>query len=78
MSNTLSAQKFLKSAEAKAIRNVLRTMMQSRECNTTATYSPSSDGPLSFEDKHMHYLSQHTSMNPQHYLSNLRLITKIR
>ena len=78
MSNTLSAQKFLKSAEADEIRTVLRGMMKSREFNTTSTYSPSSEGPLSFEDKHMLYLSQHTSTNPQHYLSNLRLITRIR
>lgn len=78
MSNTLSAQKFLKSIEAKVIRNTLRDMMESKEFNTTSTYSPSSDGPLSFEDKHMLYLSQHTAMNPEHYLSNLRLITRIR
>lgn len=78
MSNTLSAQKFLKSTEAEEIRSVLRGMMKSREFNTTSTYSPTSEGPLSFEDKHMQYLSQHTAMNPNHYLSNLRLITKIR
>lgn len=78
MSNTLSAQKFLKSAEAEAIRVTLRSMMLSPDFNTTSTYSPSSEAMLTFEEKHMNYLSQHTTMNVDHYLSNLRLMTRIR
>jgi len=78
MSNTLSAQKFLKSSEAKTIRATLKAMMASKEYNTKSTYSPSCEGMLTFEEKHINYLSQHTSMNVSHYLSNLRLMTKIR
>lgn len=78
MSNTLSAQKFLKSTEAAAIRQTLQNMMASPDFNTTSTYSPSCEGMLSFEEKHINYLSQHTSLNVEHYLSNLRLMTRIR
>lgn len=36
------------------------------------------DNDISFVDKHMRYLSEHQNVNPQQYLSNLRLMTRVR
>lgn len=77
MSSSLSAQKFLKSEAADLIREDLKQMVESPNFNTRSTYSPSSEVDLLFVDKHMKYLSQHPNLNPQHYLSNLRLMTRI-
>ncbi len=76
MAGSLGSQKFLASDEAKLVREDLEKMMTSPEFNTTSTYSPSSIDNVLFADKHMKYLSQHTNVNPQHYLSNLRLMTR--
>ena len=36
------------------------------------------DGVMPFVEKHLLYLHQHPSVNPDHYLSNLRLKLKVR
>lgn len=33
---------------------------------------------ISFVNKHMDYLVKHPTTNPAHYLSNLRLMTRVR
>jgi hypothetical protein len=33
---------------------------------------------VSFHEKHAHYLKNHPHINPSHYLSNLRIMVKIR
>ncbi len=76
MSSPLGVQKFLNSKEAEDIREELRKMMEDPRFNTDSTYSPDSVGEFFFVDKHMKYLSQHLTLNPQHYLSNLRLMTR--
>jgi len=77
VSSPLGVQKFLNSKEAEEIRAELHRMMEDPSFNTESTYSPSSDADeYFFVDKHMKYLSQHLSLNPQHYLSNLRLMTR--
>jgi hypothetical protein len=78
MSNPLSVQKFLASDTAKIAREDLMKMMDDPGFNTTSTYSPSSEERMLFVDKHMKYLGQHPNLNPQHYLSNLRLMTRIK
>ena len=40
----------------------------------TETYA---DNLIPFIDKHMAYLRSHPAMNPRHYLSNLRLMTRV-
>ena len=49
---------------------------------TEASYSANAivypDNLIPFVDKHMNYLKQHQNINPEHYLSNLRLMTKIK
>lgn len=78
MSKPLGVQKFLNSELADSLRAELRSMVDDPQFNTRSTYSPSSDGDtLEFVEKHMTYLSKHLTLNPQHYLSNLRLMTRI-
>jgi hypothetical protein len=78
MAKSLSAQRFLDSEEAKEIRITLNEMMKDPEFNTKSMYSSSAGGDVLFVDKHMEYLSQHTTLNVDHYLSNLRLMTRVR
>jgi len=77
MNSPLGVQKFLVSTEAELIRAELQAMMDSTNFKTETSYSPSSDVNLTFVEKHIKYLSQHQNVNSQHYLSNLRLMTKI-
>ena len=50
--------------------------------NTESSYSANGviykDHIISFKDKHMKYLSEHQAVNIEHYLSNLRLMTRVR
>lgn len=78
MANSVSAQKFLASPEAEAIRQTLTEMMDDPEFNTASLYSTAAGEKQLFVDKHLRYLSQHTNLNADHYLSNLRLMTRIR
>ena len=78
MAKSLSAQRSLDSKEALLIRVTLSNMMTDPEFNTRSMYSPAAGGDVLFVDKHMEYLSQHTTLNVEHYLSNLRLMTRIR
>ena len=78
MAKSLSAQRFLDSEEAINIRTTLEEMMTDPAFNTRSMYSPAAGGEVLFVDKHMEYLSQHTTLNVEHYLSNLRLMTRVR
>ncbi len=78
MAQSLSAKKFLTSEEGDLIRQELQAMMESPLFNTASTYSPASTERLEFVDKHMDYLSKHPSVNCNHYLSNLRLMTRMK
>lgn len=76
---TQRAQEFLLSDEGKAVYLELLKMVEDLDYNTVSTFSPSAeDGTLLFIDKHMGYLCSHLSVNSMQYLSNLRLITKVR
>lgn len=76
---TQRAQEFLKSeAGIQAYTELLR-MLEDENYNTVSSFSPSAeDGKLLFIDKHMSYLCSHLGVNASQYLSNLRLITKVR
>ncbi len=76
---TQRAVEFLKSPEGVAVYEQLLEMVEDKGYNTASTYSPSSEnGNLLFIDKHMSYLCSHASVVPAQYLSNLRLVTKVR
>lgn len=76
MRTTISQQKFLDSAEAAAIRKTLEDMMADDRFNTGSTYDAGNVEDMLFVDKHMKYLSEHPKLNPQHYISNVRLMTR--
>lgn len=50
--------------------------------NTESVYNPNTilypNNKMSFKDKHLAYLKSNKATNPEQYLSNLKLMTKIR
>lgn len=77
MTMSMKTKEFLSSQEAVEIRNELTRMMNDAGYNTRPKYSALAKGEVLFVDKHITYLSLHLDVNPSHYMSNLRLITKI-
>jgi hypothetical protein len=59
-----------------ATRRELAAMAASPDFNTNPLKA--GDGDEKFIEKHLIYLGNHTNINPSHYLSNLRLMTKVR
>jgi len=74
--------KFLDSEEGLEVERILRTMAMDDSYNTESSYSANSerypDNLIPFVDKHMNYLSTHPSTDPRHYISNLRLMTRVK
>ena len=73
---------FFETAEGIQVENDLRAMDADTAFSTKASYSANAavypDNLIPFVDKHMNYLKQHQNVNPVHYISNLRLMTKIK
>jgi hypothetical protein len=73
---------FFDSEEGDEVKRELRLMAADTGYTTESSYNanevlyPGND--MSFVEKHMHYLNTHQNVNPQQYLSNLRLMTKVR
>lgn len=82
MSTVKKKNNFVGSEEAVRIEQMLVQMAEDGAYNTKSTYSADAiqypDNLIPFVDKHMNYLKTHPSLDPQHYLANLRLMTKIR
>jgi len=74
--------KFVESAEGLEIAQILAQMMTDDAYNTEASYSANSelypDNLIPFDHKHMNYLSSHPMTDPRHYMSNLRLMTRVK
>lgn len=62
--------------------NALKEMAHDKAFNTDPSFSANSvaypDKLIPFVNKHIEYLRTHPSVDPQHYLSNLRLMTRRR
>lgn len=73
---------FYDDVEAAATEDSLRQMVVDTDFNTESSYSSNEvqypDNLIPFVDKHMAYLRAHNGISPQHYLSNLRLMTRKR
>jgi hypothetical protein len=73
---------FFETEEGRAFVESLITMSQDLTYNTNSTYSANSelypDHRIPFVDKHMNYVRTHPTTDPHSYLSNLRLMTRIR
>ncbi|MBC7512787.1 hypothetical protein H7142_03985 [Candidatus Saccharibacteria bacterium] len=76
MAVTIRTQRFLDSQAAETVRLELIEMMEDPVFNTRVSYSAALNGDISFVDKHMNYLSSHLAVDPDQYMSNLKLITK--
>ena len=75
---TLRQKEFFNSGPAQAAKLELKLMAGNPKYNTKETFSSRDTRGLSFVDKHMKYLSEHPKLDPRHYISNLKLMTKAR
>lgn len=73
---------FYDSDEATTIKQTLISMQTDIRYTTDSSYSANidkyPDHIRPFVEKHMEYLHTHPSVDPNQYLANLRLITKVR
>ncbi len=73
---------FLESEEGARFKQALRLMASDSSYNTDSSYIANGteypDNLIPFVDKHMNYLNTHPSIDPDQYLSNLRLMMRIR
>ncbi|MEO5627447.1 MAG: hypothetical protein ABIQ89_01005 [Candidatus Saccharimonadales bacterium] len=63
------------------IEAILHDMELDQTMNTKPLYVKSEESPdvtISFYKRHTDYLKGHPKVNPEHYLSNLRTMIKIR
>jgi hypothetical protein len=73
---------FLESIEGLEIKQKLIAMLSDTQYNTQASYSSNTelypDNMMSFVDKHLQYLCAHPKLDADTYLTNLRLMTRVR
>jgi hypothetical protein len=73
---------FYESIEGVRVKQLLTTMVSDDTFNTAPSYSADIEvypnNLIPFIDKHMRYLSSHPSVNAGYYVSNLRLMTRIK
>ena len=73
---------FIKSQAGLEARQLLEEMVLDDSYNTEPSYTANTavypDNLIPFVDKHMNYLCTHAIINPQLYLSHLRLMTRVK
>jgi hypothetical protein len=73
---------FMLSDAGVALKQTLLDMVTDSLYITKPGYTPNSDqypdNIIPFVDKHLEYLRTHPATDPQHYISNLRLMTRVR
>ena len=81
MSNYKNNTSFANSEEIAEVIESLEQMVQDDTYNTQSSFSANTeqypDNLIPFVDKHVNYLMSHKGVNPQQYLSNLRLMTRL-
>ncbi|MFZ1324009.1 MAG: hypothetical protein WAQ57_02505 [Candidatus Saccharimonadales bacterium] len=82
MSTYKKKPNFLTSEEGVEAVKVLHAMVLDDSYRTEPSFSLDTehypDNLIPFIDKHMLYLRSHPNTEPRHYLSNLKMMTKIR
>ena len=72
---------FFATEEGVKIKRELLAMFHSKQYHTPSTYCVNTelypDNLMPFVDRHMEYIRAHPTTNPTHYLSNLRLMTRV-
>ncbi len=73
---------FFDTEEGIWVNDALQRMVADNLYKTDSSYSANSEiyanNQISFVAKHMKYLSEHQNVNTRHYISNLRLMTKLK
>lgn len=73
---------FFDSEEGTMVKDALDLMADDKAYNTSASYTANiiqnPNNLISFTDKHMNYLNSHPKIDPNQYIANLRLMTKIK
>lgn len=73
---------FITSEEGIRVEAILNLMVLDDTYVTRPSFSADtekySNNLIPFIDKHMAYLRDHPSTNPNHYISNLKLMTRLR
>jgi len=63
-------------------KEILRQMAQDKKYKTGPSYSANvdlyPDHLIPFVNKHVDYVRSHPGTDPQHYLANLRLMTRVK
>ena len=71
---------FFDTEEGLEIERLLRSMDEDTNYNTEPSYSANTaqhpDNLIPFVEKQMNYLLSHPTIDPRHYISNLRLMTR--
>lgn len=82
MSTQNKRPNFLETQEGAEAKQLLEAMTTDPLYNTESSYSANviahPDNTMSFVDKHMEYMRNHPALSPKHYISNLRLMTRVR
>lgn len=78
MKTSIGRQAFLQSEEAVLLREELEAMVKDPTYNTTARYTRTAASGSQFVENHMIYMANHLNINHQQYISNIKLMTKIR
>jgi hypothetical protein len=75
-------QDFFETEEGVEVERILKMMVANEIYNTESSYSANSelypDNRIPFVNKHMAYLRSHPATDPEQYLANLRLMTRVR
>lgn len=76
----MAKQDFFETEAGADIEGVLRLMATDETFHTRPSYSANGElypnNQMSFVEKHKRYLRAHPTTNPQHYIANLRLMTR--
>lgn len=82
MAVTKSRAGFADTETGQKIRQKLLRMTEDAAYNTSPVYSANgllySDNLMPFVDKHMNYLISHPMLDPDMYIANVKLLTRIR
>lgn len=82
MPNIKSRPGFLDTEKGREIRQKLQLMTSDNRYNTASSYSANklqyADNLIPFVDKHMSYLVSHPQLDPDKYLANVKLATRLR
>ena len=80
MSTYKKREEFALSEEGNWSRQALINMVEDDAFVTKSTFSPDAlrfpDNSIPFVTTHMDYLTKHPDVNPHHYISNLRLMSR--